>query len=159
MTIYTAMNLLISVSVTQAETGSIPGRATPAEIGQHAIGGATLPWQYLFLVFGVLLVLGSLYAMWRMTRQAQEENQPMLIYSSLARDVGLSLGDQYLLYRIARQQMLPSPITLLISRRTLSHHALSYASEQQLASQRRILARVRQINEKMFGKTENSTES
>ena len=90
----------------------------------------------------LLILLPVLMHRWH--RQYQLRSKPLLTFHQLASHVGMSLRDQWLLILMAHHQTLPSPLTLLLSRATLHHHAKRYgerlAPRRRLALMRRIAA-------------------
>ncbi|MEX0777105.1 MAG: hypothetical protein WD042_15480 [Phycisphaeraceae bacterium] len=100
------------------------------------------------VVLAVLLGLGVR----RWWGQQQGQAAPLRTFSHIAGDLGLTWVEQWLLWRIARQQQLPTPLTLLISPATLDHHAGRYV--QSLASPRQVQraeAKTQAIRRRLFG--------
>lgn len=79
-----------------------------------------------FLLSVIGLVVGSLWLRdhWR---SRHVRSAPLLTFIYVARTLGLSPADCWLLIRIARQQNLPSPLTLILSDNTLQWHGRQYA--------------------------------
>lgn len=95
----------------------------------------------LFMAASALLIFAvGLAAMTRWHQQRKLRSKPLLTFHRLANALKLSLKDQWLLTRIARNQALPNPIPLLLSPATFDHHINAYV--QPLSASRR--ARVRQ---------------
>lgn len=95
----------------------------------------------LAIVGGVLLVASSVRAYHHRDRRSR----PLLVFMHLARVLPLSWSDQWLLWRIARFQQLPSPLTLMLSPATLRHHALTYAADLPGAARLSTMMRIRAI--------------
>ncbi len=110
-----------------------------------------------FPTYGVVLALSGLLvillALWgyKRARQRRMAAGPTIVFHRIANTVGLSLHDQWLLLRISRQQLLPTPITLMLSGSTLEHHARDYIDH--LPSRRRetVRTQVKKIGLKIFG--------
>jgi len=75
---------------------------------------------------GLLLLLTAAWG-WQRYKQRHLRSEPMLTFHQMATAMGLSLKQQWLLVRIARRQMLPTPLTLMLSSATLGHHAQQFA--------------------------------
>ena len=110
-----------------------------------------------FPTYGVVLALSGLLvillALWgyKRARERRMAAGPTLIFHRIANTVGLTLKDQWLLLRISRQQLLPTPITLMLSGSTLEHHARDFIDH--LPSRRRetVRTQIKQIALKIFG--------
>jgi hypothetical protein len=108
-----------------------------------------------FLLFCVLVVLTTLWVR-QWIKDRPKDPTAYAIFRKLARDLNLSLRDQWLLSRISRNQQLPSPITLMLSRQTYDHHAQAYIA--QLVDIRRpgVGQRVQSIESRLFGTREQA---
>lgn len=96
---------------------------------------------------GILLSFVLLWA-WRWWR-ARPGASALLTYLRLAGLARLSWGEAALLWRIARQQELPTPITLLVSRSTLGRHARAYA-RQPGVDRAAVLRRAASLRRRLF---------
>jgi len=105
---------------------------------------------FILSLTGLLIVLLALWGFKR-ARQHQHAAGPVVVFHRIANNVGLTLYDQWLLLRISRQQLLPTPITLMLSGTTLDHHARAYIDR--LPSRRRetVRTQVKKIALKIFG--------
>ncbi len=81
----------------------------------------------LGLLTGLLLVLFVL-RMWQRHKTQASRARPAATFLAVAWSLRLRWRDQWLLLRVARQQRLPSALTLLLSPATLQHHAQRYVA-------------------------------
>lgn len=100
-------------------------------------------------VTALTAIFVSMYAV-RVVRERHLKSKPLRTFHELANELSLALADQWLLIRIARQQALPSPLTLLMSGRTLTHHAKLYAATVPDRRREKILDRVSAIEQTIF---------
>ena len=137
-----------------AEGGS-GARVTPGEISEAFRERDGLPVRWVLVAIGVMLVgvaaisLGRV--LWRYARgEVTLRPLPAVRFVRWAERCGLSRSQQWLLWRIARQQGLPTPLTLLLSPRTLRVHGHLYieARGDDSRSDRRALCAVRR---RVFG--------
>lgn len=121
-----------------------------AEISRHFGSGGGFSFEWLLIAVGlVLFAIGvvSLRTWWK-TRHLR--SSPLLVFNRVAAACGLSLGDRVLLWRIARQQALPTPLTLLLSPTTLRHHARAYADARGFAGRAALMQRVATLRRRLF---------
>lgn len=113
-------------------------------------GDATGMFRWV-LALGALL-LGLMLAVWvqQWLQQRRLSSRPIRVFHGLASDLGISLADQWLLVRIAHQQDLPTPLTLLLSPQTLRHHACDYVRVLKPPTRARTLARVARLRRRLF---------
>ncbi len=76
---------------------------------------------------------------------------PLRIYLDVAAQAGLGFGDRWWLWCVARKQKLASPITLLLSRGTLSHHAAEFTATLPSYNAAYVAGRLRNIEARLFG--------
>lgn len=105
-------------------------------------GSNSIPMPVVLVSVGFLVLVLGIFGSIRLYRTRRQRSRPGVIFHHLARGCGLSVADELLLWRVARQQALPTPTTLLLSARTLRHHARRYAAGLRRSRQRRIMARV-----------------
>ena len=75
------------------------------------------------LAVGVLLV----WLVVERVRRRYPRVTPLMIFYDLGDELGLSLGDRWLLFRVAHSQRLETPLTLVLSPGTLEHYGERYA--------------------------------
>lgn len=126
-------------------------------VAQQLYGGAFEQTRDAFPVTGFFVgVIGLCILMlaiwgWRRSRQSHLRSAPMAVFHRMANHLNLDLQQQWLLVRIARQQALPTPLTLMLSDATLAHHAGEYARQAPPRKQRDLSARVAAISRTLFG--------
>ncbi len=114
----------------------------------------------LLMVFVIALFLAMAWFYWRNRTLYEpaaaasgtgEPGPSLQLFRDLSRELSLTLRDRWLLIRIARQQSLPTPLTLFVSPRTLRHHAVAYAQSLPAYRRRRLIARVATLRRQVFG--------
>ena len=121
------------------------------DISRHLSGQQMIPVQWIMVAAGLLLLLISSLSLYRLWRTRDQRSTPLLVFHRLAKQFGLSLRDQWLLYRIARQQTLPTPLTLMLARDTLEHHARAYAQGHTSARAQTLSQHIDTIAHTLFG--------
>ncbi len=121
-------------------------------IRDHFDSSSQLPPHSLYAAVSVLLaVLGGLW-LWRWHKTRHERPRPFATFNHAADQMGLSLSDQWLLTRIARQQKLPTPLTLMLAAGTLQHHGEQYIQTVKPTGRRKSIAtRIAAIHWLLFG--------
>ena len=76
---------------------------------------------------------------------------PVQIFNDVVEGLGLTLADRWLLIRIAHQQALPSPLTLVLSESTFGYHFEQYAQAVGVKRAAKIQRRVDRIKRVIFG--------
>lgn len=120
-------------------------------IQDHFGGGAVVSPGWIVMFAGVVMVVVSALALRHWWRTRHERPSPTLSFLTLASKLGLSAAEQWLLIRIAGKLKLPTPITLLISPRTLQHHAETYAAQLPRRRSAKLIRRTDAIADKLFG--------
>ena len=105
----------------------------------------------LLVSLGLLLLVVAIWGR-RWHRQRHLRSAPLLVFHQLAGQMGLSLKQQWLLVRIAHQQSLPTPLTLMLSGATLAHHAGRYAESASAHRRESLTAKVDAIAAVLFDK-------
>jgi hypothetical protein len=88
-------------------------------------------WSFLVLAAMLAALITGIWA-WRHARAGVEagagglRSKPMLIFHQIARETGVGPKDEWLLIKVARQQVLPTPLALLLSPGTFDHHVRRY---------------------------------
>jgi len=84
-----------------------------------------LPEMLALLVVTIAVLLAAGYIYNRRQGQAAEAS-PLRLFDELAAELAIAPADRRLLVRISRTRKLPTPLTLLLSPRTLRHHAAAF---------------------------------
>lgn len=104
----------------------ILAQVTLEKVVENIDTGLLFPAENLiYIAAGLITVLLAVWGM-RRYRAEQLEAAPLMTFRRIAVKLDLSLSQQWLLVRIARQQALPSPLTMLLSPATFAHHAALY---------------------------------
>ena len=130
---------------------------------QHGLEAISEHWKFstdsmfsssmiIAFVAGMVILAGGLWYLDR-RRKLRDHPNPIAVYHRAASHFGLGVMDRWLLMQIARQQGLPSPITLMMSPNTLVHHARAFAHQLPKARRKRLLVRAYRVCEKLFGVT------
>jgi hypothetical protein len=100
----------------------------------------------VWLLIGFALTLAALMTVLYIRKRRELEPSdaaPAALFHDLALSLGISLRDRRMLARISRQQSLPSPLALLLSPRTMRHHASAYCTGLTRRRRSSVLHRVR----------------
>ncbi|MEM1355475.1 MAG: hypothetical protein AAGC44_08785 [Planctomycetota bacterium] len=126
--------------------------AKPSEISENFVSNRyDLPWDVVVVGIGAVLAAIAAVSLYRWWQRRNEDPSPLVIFSAIARKAGLSWGERYLLWRIARRQKLDTPIALLLARGTLRHHAAAYAKHLSPAGRDRVRSRIDSLSQRLFG--------
>lgn len=101
------------------------------------------------LLGGVMVIVSG----WRSGKLFGLRSAPRRIYRQVIGDFGFTHSEKRLLVRIARQQQLPTPLTLLLSATTFEHHVGDYARATDPRPRAKFDARVERVREIIFGVT------
>ena len=130
------------------------------EVARIWRSAAKLPYlstgQVVLGLGGLVVVVATLLWWIERRRSRTQRAHPLALFQRLATEMGLGLSDRWLLIRIARQQGLSSPLTLLLSPATLEHHARNYAQARPGASGNQRWARAERVKVKLFGGRANA---
>ncbi len=106
-------------------------------------------WVLILLVVGVVGMVVALIHL--RARRRHEESAPLGAFLEAAAVLGLSWRQRLLLVRIARQQKLPTPLTLLLSAGTMTHHGRLYAESVGPYRRSGVLRRITELAAKIAG--------
>lgn len=137
-----------AAALAQAASGPAPHRL--AQVHENWGGQTMIPVQWIVIALGVVLIVVGALAFRQWSLASDRRPRPWRVFYSVANSLGLPLYDQWLLMRIARHEALPTPLTLLLSPRTMRYHAQQFAD----AHPRRkaaVMTRVANIRRTVFG--------
>lgn len=106
--------------------------------------------QWAMVAIGALLILLAVIAMTRWWRTRHLRSNPLLVFNRVATELDLPWRQRWLLFCIARQQALPTPLTLLLSPRTMRLHARAYAADKRVGRRLSIMQRVAQMRRQLY---------
>lgn len=144
------ITLGVAASGNIAASSEFPEGHPLSKVGEHWGSGGQVQFEYLLIAIGVVLVALSLVSLHRWWNTRDERPAPTLAFLEVCAAVGLSWGDRLFLWRIARQQRLPSPLTLMLCPITLHHHGKAYAEAVGLANRAARLRRVASLRRRLF---------
>lgn len=121
-------------------------------VSEHWGDDAAAPLQWMLVALGVLLILLAVLLVVRWWRQRHQHSHPWLVFHRIAGVAELSLRDRLLLMRVARQQGLPTPLTLLLSGRTLRVHGRGFVKAQAPWRRAALMQRIASIRRHVFGR-------
>lgn len=113
-------------------------------------GGLIMDPRWLILIASVLVIGLSASSIIRWVKTRHLRSAPLMAFHQIASELGVSLSDQWLLHRVASQQLLPSPVTLLLSPATFDHHARSFVAAQPEPARPAADARLQAIRQRIF---------
>ncbi|MEX0743960.1 MAG: hypothetical protein WD118_00045 [Phycisphaeraceae bacterium] len=97
----------------------------------------------------LLIVLLTAW-LWTRWQHRHEHPRPWRVFHQTAAHMGLTWRERWLLICIARHEKLPSPLTLMLSRRTLWRHARHYVQARTGRRRTAVVQRVAVIREALF---------
>ena len=114
--------------------------------------GWVLPPGWVFIcVLGIAALLFGLWGWQRRQRRAADPDA-LDVYDDIARRIRLPHADRSLLVNIAAHQKLPSPLTLLLSSATLTHHGRYYVESLPAWRQPAVRARLSGVRRYVFAR-------
>jgi len=142
----------------EASDVSAPRQRVDSHAAFESIRQAFAEGSDFFPITGVALTLlavgGALAAIMvvRKLRKRREAGGGALgPYHRLTQELGLSWTDRLWLTHVARNQQLPTPLTLLLSGLTLMHHVSEYGRSLSPRAAARALERGRRLHRQIFG--------
>ena len=105
-------------------------------------------WAVVAMSVIILVMLVLRIIKWRNSRN--REDGPLLVFHQIARQLELDITTQWLLIRVAQQQNLPTPLTLLICDSTFSHHAKAYVKSLPAQRQQSVLNQLSKTHQHLF---------
>jgi len=121
--------------------------------------GPTLPLAPLLWIATFVAVVVGAWQVHRRWPTWRRRLQPLICYYQFARAQGLGWGQIWLLWWMARQCRLSTPLTLMVCDATLEAHADELAGRLAAGRARRLGNRVDTLREKLFGATAGDDEA
>lgn len=110
-----------------------------------------VPSELLLLIGTLILLVALLIGLNHGYRWFKLRSEPLSQFNKVAKQLGLTRGQRWLLWRIARRFGLPTPMTLLLAPGTLYHHASAWAKARQVVPDRLVWKPIHRIGERLFG--------
>ncbi len=110
-----------------------------------------IPIESVIVVVTFLTTAFVMMLYWRRRRMQKPKQAPGKLLSQVVEGFGLTSADIRLLVRVAHQQELPSPITLLLSEATFDHHIHQHVESGHTRAKKRIQSRLDRIRQILFG--------
>ena len=142
----------VAQNADETQVENIPGRSfTLRDVSEHWGSDVTTPLPWIIVAGGLLLIALGVVLLVRWWRQRHLRSRPWAVFHAVASTAGLTLLDRWLLMRIAHQQRLPTPLTLLLSGRTLRLHARAYVEHLPPFRRAPVMQRIASIRRDVFG--------
>jgi hypothetical protein len=99
-----------------------------------------------------LLMVGLLgLSLWQRRRSGVRRSRPFALFWRVAARLRMPWSQRWMLYRVARHERLPSPLTLLLSAATLRYHGRRYAASVGAWRRLRVLKTIAQARRVLAG--------
>ena len=123
------------------------------EISKHfkSFGASEDSTAILLGTVAVLCLLLLILMFTRYLRETRRRYRPMGVFMKVGKSMGLGLLDRLWLVRVAKREGLVSPLTLLMSPATLSHHTNRYLKRLSTSEASHMSYRLRMIQDQLFG--------
>ncbi|MEX0744160.1 MAG: hypothetical protein WD118_01050 [Phycisphaeraceae bacterium] len=131
-------------------TGSGGELPMPLRAMRDQWGEPTIPVGWVVLAGAALLAVLSIIWLGTWWKRRHDQPRPWWVFIQTARHMGLTWREQWLLVCIARHERLPTPLTLMLSRRTLGHHAKRYLQRRSLHRRAAVVRRLVAIRAALF---------
>lgn len=143
------MPIFAQASVT-ATFQAAEGRFRISEITENFSSQPMIPLEWVMVGTGLVMVAISGLSIHHWWRHRHLRSSPLLIFNRVAGRCELGLSDQWLLWRIARHQSLPTPLTLMLARSTLGHHGRAFVKSRAPWRRAPLMGRLEQIRRTLF---------
>ncbi len=111
---------------------------------------APFDYRLLVILLGTIVIVTLTLWLVRRVRRKEPDAPPLSVFDKAAAELGLTIMDRWLMVRIAKQQKLRTPLTLLASSQTLAQHANDFIRAQPRWRRASVAQRVNRIAEKLF---------
>ena len=99
-------------------------------IRDHFSSKSMIPVEWIIVGAGLVFLIVAGLAIYHLWTHRHERSAPLLVFNRVAVGQSLTLTDRWFLWRIATQQALPTPLTLLLSPQTLVYHGRAFATSR-----------------------------
>ena len=113
-------------------------------------GSDLIPIESVIVVVTFLTTAFVMMILWRRRNVEKPKHAPMQLLSQVVEGFGLTPADLRLLVRVARQQELHSPITLLLSPATFDHHVRQHIESDNTRVGQRARSQLDRIRQVLF---------
>ena len=107
--------------------------------------------MWALVAIAVVLVILLIVKLVERMRNKDRKDGPLLVFHQVAKQLGVDISTQWLLIRVAQQQNLPTPLTLLICGSTFVHHSKAYVKSLPAHRQKLLLAQLSKTHQRLFG--------
>lgn len=112
--------------------------------------GPTLPLRPILVIATALVVALLVRQLLIVGRRLWRRSHPLRLYFRVAGEAGLSLGQMWWLWRVARARGLSTPLTLLVCDATLMHHVELTAESMSPRAARRMMRHLAVARDRLF---------
>jgi hypothetical protein len=126
MTLLNHLPLLIAQTEPVKAGETIPGQERILLISDNFSGEGLIAPHWLIIAAGLVMLILSTVSIAQWWKHRHENSHPWLVFMVTARLAGLGYALQWTLFRVAQQQRLASPLTLMLSPGTFDHHVKAY---------------------------------
>ena len=151
MTLFSPLSLIGTLAQAQPTVPAV-NKPSLEEIQKHLSSDGLIPTHWLLIAAGAVLLLLSGLSIANWWKHRGEHSHPLLVFSTTAQLVGLSYRHQWMLLRIARNQSLASPLTLMLSADTFDHHAKAYLQSRLSWRQQPVRRQLNTIRDTLFNR-------
>ncbi len=124
------------------------------QMSDHFSGSGLFNATSALIAIGLLLTVAGLWVAWRRRQTRERRSHPAAVFKTIANQLGLGAVDRWRLRRIAKAESLPTPLTLLLSPATLTHHTRAYAAKAGAGQSRQWIQWADRLNKRLFSKSD-----
>jgi hypothetical protein len=146
------MQLLLTLALESPRTPKTPPNVDEIFANWQWINEADPLMSPLWAVVVMSIIVFAMAVLriikWRRSRNRIDG--PLLVFHQIAKQLELDITTQWLLIRVAQQQNLPTPLTLLICDSTFAHHAKAYVKSLPAQRQPTVLEQLSRTHQHLF---------
>lgn len=146
------MTWLLTLALESPRTPKTPPNVDEIFANWQWINNADPLMSPLWAVVAMSVIVAVMVVL-RIVKWRNSKNRvdgPLLVFHQIAKQLELDITTQWLLIRVAQQQNLPTPLTLLICDSTFAHHAKAYVKSLPDHRQRHILEQLSRAHQHLF---------